>query len=286
MDEGVHKVVRFDRFTLDLTRGCVRAGEQEIELPPKAFQVLTYLALNAGRLVAKEELLDAVWAGVVVTDESLVQCIRLLRQKLNDDAHRLIKTVPRRGYLLEAALDGQQQLSQPTPAEQTGDILRSLRGWIATAWRGVQNATATPLEKRAWAAVAAMSVAFVAAALLTIWVASAAHHPPTPVSGNHPFDGLWRVADRGNAYCFFQRGIYLWTIVEGRVRHDGDGDGAVSIDGQLSFKRAGKFNPSKMVAYSARLDGHRGSGTYYLEESKCIGEIEMTRLAKALDRAQ
>jgi hypothetical protein len=63
---------------LDLTRGCLRAGEQEIDLPPKAFQVPTYLALNAGRLVPKEELLKAVWANVVVTDESLVQSKRSL----------------------------------------------------------------------------------------------------------------------------------------------------------------------------------------------------------------
>ena len=71
MDQSVRKVVRFDRFVLDFERGCLRAGEQEIEIPPKAFQVLSYLALNAGRLVPKQELLDAVWAGVVVTDSRL-----------------------------------------------------------------------------------------------------------------------------------------------------------------------------------------------------------------------
>jgi DNA-binding winged helix-turn-helix (wHTH) protein len=97
MDQTIHKVVRFDRFVLDLTRGCVRAGDQEIDLPPKAFQVLTYLALNAGRLVPKDELLKVVWANVAVSDESLVQSIRQLRQKLGDEARRLIKTVPRRG---------------------------------------------------------------------------------------------------------------------------------------------------------------------------------------------
>jgi DNA-binding winged helix-turn-helix (wHTH) protein len=104
MDQSVRKVVRFDRFVLDFTRGCLRLGEQEIDLPPKAFQVLSYLALNAGRLVPKQELLDTVWAGVVVTDESLVQSIRQLRQKLGDEGHRLIKTVPRRGYLLDVPI--------------------------------------------------------------------------------------------------------------------------------------------------------------------------------------
>ena len=127
MDQSVRKVVQFDRFVLDFERGCLRAGEQEIELPPKAFQVLSYLALNAGRLVPKQELLDAVWAGVMVTDELLVQSIRQLRQKLGDQGHRLIKTVPRRGYRLEGTLDTQP--SKPFPAERGAAAIERLRGF-------------------------------------------------------------------------------------------------------------------------------------------------------------
>ena len=96
--------MRFDRFTLDLTRGCLRAGEQEIDLRPKAFEVLCHLAESAGRLVPKQELYDAVWPNVVVSDNSLVQCISELRQKLGDDKHQLIKTVSRRGYLLDVPI--------------------------------------------------------------------------------------------------------------------------------------------------------------------------------------
>jgi TolB-like protein/DNA-binding winged helix-turn-helix (wHTH) protein len=105
MDQVAHKVLRFDRFVLDLTRGCLRAGAQEIDLRPKAFELLTYLAVNAGRLVPKQELLDAVWPNVVVADESLTQGIWQLRQKLGDEEHRLIKTVSRRGYLLDARIE-------------------------------------------------------------------------------------------------------------------------------------------------------------------------------------
>jgi DNA-binding winged helix-turn-helix (wHTH) protein/pimeloyl-ACP methyl ester carboxylesterase len=77
-------------------------GDQTIELRPKAFDVLRHLAENPGRLVPKQELYDAVWPNVVVSDDSLVQCIRELRQKLGDTEHHLIKTVSRRGYLLDA----------------------------------------------------------------------------------------------------------------------------------------------------------------------------------------
>jgi formylglycine-generating enzyme len=99
-----HRVLWFDRFALDLTRGCVRLGEEEIDLRPKAFDVLRHLAENAGVLVLKQDLCDAVWPNVAVSDDSLVQCIRELRQKLGDREHRLIRTVSRRGYLLDAKL--------------------------------------------------------------------------------------------------------------------------------------------------------------------------------------
>jgi len=94
----------FEGFALDLTRGCLRSGDRDIDLRPKAFAVLHHLAKNAGRLVPKQELYQAVWPDVVVCDDSLVQCIRQLRDKLGDEGHRLIKTVHRRGYLLDVAV--------------------------------------------------------------------------------------------------------------------------------------------------------------------------------------
>lgn len=102
MDQLLDRRLRFDRFTLDLARGTLRVGAKETPLRPKAFDVLRYLAENAGRLVLKQDLHEAVWPDVAVTDDSLVQCIRELRQVLGDDDHSLIKTVSRRGYLLDA----------------------------------------------------------------------------------------------------------------------------------------------------------------------------------------
>ena len=102
MGETVHRILQFDRFTLDLARGCLRLDDRELELRPKAFKVLCHLAERAGRLVAKEDLQKAVWNDVVVSDDSLVQCIRQLRRALRDDEQRLIKTVARRGYLLDS----------------------------------------------------------------------------------------------------------------------------------------------------------------------------------------
>jgi sulfatase modifying factor 1 len=105
MNQAVmHKALRFDRFVLDLTRGCLRAGDHDIELRPKAFEVLYHLADNAERLVTKQDLYEAVWPNVIVSDDSIAQCIRELRSKLGDVDHKLIKTVSRRGYLLDTAV--------------------------------------------------------------------------------------------------------------------------------------------------------------------------------------
>jgi class 3 adenylate cyclase/DNA-binding winged helix-turn-helix (wHTH) protein len=92
----------FEGYTLNLTRGCVRNANGEIELRPKSFELLSYLVANAGRLVSKDELVNAVWPDVIVSDDSLAQCVSDVRRALNDAERRIIKTVPRRGYLFAA----------------------------------------------------------------------------------------------------------------------------------------------------------------------------------------
>ncbi len=112
MDQASHECLQFDRFTLDPARAALRFGNQEIFPRPKAFGVLCHLARNAGRLVEKQELFETVWPDVEVTDDSLVQCIRELRHILGDTEHRLIKTVSRRGYLLDA------EVTMPTAVQR------------------------------------------------------------------------------------------------------------------------------------------------------------------------
>ena len=93
---------RFEACTLDLIRGCLHTGDREVVLRPKSFNVLRYLLENAGRLVSKQEIVAAVWAQDVVTDESLARCISDVRAAIADHEHKVIKTVPRRGYLFAA----------------------------------------------------------------------------------------------------------------------------------------------------------------------------------------
>lgn len=124
MDEIVPRMLQFDRFVLDLARGCLRLDDRELDLRPKTFQVLCHLAARAGRLATKEELQKAVWNDINVSDDSLVQCIRQLRRVLGDEHHRLIKTVARRGYLLDTRVsehDSGHRTAEPIPSPALPD---------------------------------------------------------------------------------------------------------------------------------------------------------------------
>ncbi len=85
--------------------------------------MLRYLVEHAERVVTKEELIKAVWPDVTVGDESLTQCISEVRRALGEQSHRIIKTVPRRGYLFNVpisrsgTIEGQNPNDAKSPVE-------------------------------------------------------------------------------------------------------------------------------------------------------------------------
>lgn len=99
MAEGV--VYEFEGFRLDCGRRQLldRAGAAII-MPPKVFDTLRYLVEHRGQPLDKDELLRALWPGLVVEENSLNQNISLLRRVLGEKPaeHRFIVTIPRRGY--------------------------------------------------------------------------------------------------------------------------------------------------------------------------------------------
>ncbi|KAB2895790.1 MAG: transcriptional regulator [Burkholderiaceae bacterium] len=106
-------VFRFNEFVLDVAHRSLRRADREVELRPRSFEVLAYLVGAAGRAVGKDELLQAVWPGVVVTEDSLTRCISDIRQALGDEGQRVIKTLPRRGYVFVATLANAQPAGGP-----------------------------------------------------------------------------------------------------------------------------------------------------------------------------
>lgn len=92
----------FGGFVLDHDRAALTdAAGRIIVLRPKTLALLECLLAQAGQVISRDALLDAVWRDVTVTDESLSQAVSELRQALGD-GRSLIRTVPRRGYMLDA----------------------------------------------------------------------------------------------------------------------------------------------------------------------------------------
>ena len=100
-------IFRFDRFQADDTAFRLTAEGTPVSLEPKTLRLLLYLIQNRGRLVRKQELLDAVWQDTAVTESALTRSIGLLRKALNDDSREpcFIETVPTAGYRFIAQVE-------------------------------------------------------------------------------------------------------------------------------------------------------------------------------------
>ena len=115
--------LRFNAFTLELSEPALLRSGKTIQLRPRALKVLTYLAERPGETVTSKELIESLWDDPSqASNNSLAQCITDIRAALDDTDHRIIRNVPRRGYVLaapvstvEAAPEPGAALSEPAP---------------------------------------------------------------------------------------------------------------------------------------------------------------------------
>jgi DNA-binding winged helix-turn-helix (wHTH) protein/Tfp pilus assembly protein PilF len=161
-------VVRFSGFELDRARGELRGPDgKTIKLRPKTFSMLALFTANAGRVVSKQELMDAVWPGVHVAEDSLFKCIRELRTALGDDKRQLIKLMSGHGYLFEADVT-----TAPVPLTTLPDPAQPAPLGAATG----PAAPAPRLGRRTIVALAASAVFLIAGLFLvttvTPWILS------------------------------------------------------------------------------------------------------------------
>jgi DNA-binding winged helix-turn-helix (wHTH) protein/tetratricopeptide (TPR) repeat protein len=114
----------FDEFCLDLAKGILsQAGGSVLGLRPKSFALLHLLVQNPDRLYGRGDLLQTLWPDVVVTDDSLTQCVSDLRRAFGERAPHVLKTVPRRGYILTAKVQAKatDKSAAPQPTHQVVD---------------------------------------------------------------------------------------------------------------------------------------------------------------------
>lgn len=95
----------FGAFVLDIDRAALLHNGKNVRLRPKSLDVLIHLVEHHGCLVGKEELLDAVWDKAEVSDDSLTHCLIDIRKVLGDTERKMIRTVPRRGFIFDLPVE-------------------------------------------------------------------------------------------------------------------------------------------------------------------------------------
>lgn len=80
------------------------ASGMEIRLEPRIMQLLIVLCTNCGRLVSREELINEIWQDYGGGDDGLTQAISFLRKTLDDSSKDVIRTIPKKGYILQGAI--------------------------------------------------------------------------------------------------------------------------------------------------------------------------------------
>ncbi len=116
--DAAHSAWTVGQWRVDSGTGELRRGSESLRVEPKVAEVLVYLAQRAGQVVSRDELLTAVWPGVVVGDDALTQAVIKLRKALGDDAKRpaYIETLAKRGYRLIAPVSAVNAPTQGSPA--------------------------------------------------------------------------------------------------------------------------------------------------------------------------
>jgi DNA-binding winged helix-turn-helix (wHTH) protein len=132
--------LRFGPFELDEAGRVLMCARREVSLQPRVFDLLVYLVRNRERVVAKDELLEAVWPHVTVTDNSLQRAVSALRTVLRKGGmENAVRNVPGKGYRF--CLDtecGQKAEPAPPAVDTTSDLREQARR--ATATQSWENA--------------------------------------------------------------------------------------------------------------------------------------------------
>ena len=128
MNQAPRLPLRIGSWCVDPVTGELTQGHESVRLEARTLRLLLLLAERAGEVVSIDEMLDRVWAGVIVTPDSVYQAITSLRRVLKDDPKRpaYIATVPRLGYRMVAAVSPWSETadasSAPSPSQSAASV--------------------------------------------------------------------------------------------------------------------------------------------------------------------
>ena len=201
---------------VDPAEGRVRIGGAEVELQPKVFEALVFLARNAGRLVTKDELLAALWPDTVVEEGSLTQVVFKLCRALGDihSEPRVVQTVLKRGFrFLPDVRETARLAAAPAPTAAAQPPAESPREPEPPPADAAEMPGSLPeLRPRRRPPIAAVVAAGVLVAGLGVWLyprvvpapdarTAGASVPPVLQRGTHPVRRLTFFPEREQEPC-------------------------------------------------------------------------------------
>src|SRR5258705_1908979 len=106
----------FEEYALNTDLRELHRGADVVSVAPRVFDLLDYLIRNRERVVSKDDLINAIWNGRIVSDGALTTRLNVARNAIGDsgDKQRLIKTLPRKGFRFVGAV---RETQGPTCAE-------------------------------------------------------------------------------------------------------------------------------------------------------------------------
>jgi TolB-like protein len=118
---GVQLIYQFEDYSLDVDRQELRCGTELVDVEPQVLDLLQYLIRNRGRVVSKDDLIEHVWHGRIVSESTLTSRITAARQAIGDsgDHQRLIRTIARKGIRFVGEVRGDQSSPKGSSATDT-----------------------------------------------------------------------------------------------------------------------------------------------------------------------
>jgi TolB-like protein len=121
-------IYRFGPFELDLARVELRSGDKACGLEPQVFALLALLVANHERLVSKEEIIEKVWDGRIVSDAAVASRVKSARQALGDSgrSQQFIRTVHRQGFRFVAPVRALRGAGAPLTVAEVGPAAQQI----------------------------------------------------------------------------------------------------------------------------------------------------------------
>jgi TolB-like protein len=138
----------FDRYSLDARRRELHRDGMPVSIEPKVFDLLVYLIDSRDRVVSKDDLINAVWDGRIVSESALATCINAARAALADsgEEQRLIKTLPRKGLRFTGVVR-EETVEQVAPTLPLQPISLALPDRPSLAVLPFQNLSSDPEQE-------------------------------------------------------------------------------------------------------------------------------------------